>query len=319
MFLRISDDGDLRIERGYVRREDEVPDTASGNTHTTDYDDPASRITVITVGGHADDDDTTEAEEDGLAPLPDRLITELTAYRTVALRAALSDAPDVAFLAVLHALCLDAFYHAARSTSLEIAVKTANFEVQGPDLKDSRGAHTLQEKHAYWLRQLPDDADELWDTLTAFDADRRAALFAYCAALSVNALHERWNRAPGRYRHADQLTQALQLDMVEAGWTPTVENYLGRVTKARILEAVREAKGDTATQLIAHLKKGDMAKEAERLLAGTGWLPEPLRVSAPDTDAEVDGVEETEALPDFLSGGADDDAAESSDALQESE
>jgi hypothetical protein len=29
--------------------------------------------------------------------------------------------------------------------------------------------------------------------------------------------------------------------MVEAGWRPTVDNYLGRVTKPRILEAVREA------------------------------------------------------------------------------
>ena len=26
------------------------------------------------------------------------------------------------------------------------------------------------------------------------------------------------------------------------------------------------------------MKKGDMATEAERLLADTGWLPEPLRV-----------------------------------------
>ena len=66
--------------------------------------------------------------------------------------------------------------------------------------------------------------------------------------------------------------------MVEAGWRPTVENYLGRVTKPRILEAVREAKGgENSAQLIGHLKKAEMAKEAERLLEGTVWLPEPLR------------------------------------------
>ena len=66
--------------------------------------------------------------------------------------------------------------------------------------------------------------------------------------------------------------------MAAAGWSPTVDNYLGRVPKARILEAVREAKGEQSAQLIDHLKKTDMAKEAERLLAGTGWLPEPLRL-----------------------------------------
>ena len=64
----------------------------------------------------------------------------------------------------------------------------------------------------------------------------------------------------------------------QAGWRPTVDNYLGRVTKPRILEAVREAKGEPSAQLIDHLKKADMAKEAERLLDGTGWLPEPLRL-----------------------------------------
>ena len=67
--------------------------------------------------------------------------------------------------------------------------------------------------------------------------------------------------------------------MVEAGWRTTVANYLGRVTKARILEAVREGRGEAAAQLIDHLKKDEMAREAERLLDGTGWLPEPLRTA----------------------------------------
>jgi ParB family transcriptional regulator, chromosome partitioning protein len=91
--------------------------------------------------------------------------------------------------------------------------------------------------------------------------------------------------------------------MVAIGWTTNVDNYLGRVTKPRILEAVREAKGESSAQLIDHLKKGDMAREAERLLEGTGWLPEPLRLT--DTEAVGDAAtSEAEALPEFL---ADDD------------
>jgi ParB family chromosome partitioning protein len=83
----------------------------------------------------------------------------------------------------------------------------------------------------------------------------------------------------------------------------------GRVPKARILEAVREAKGEQSAQLIDHLKKADMAKEAERLLADTGWLPEPLRT--PDVHpAEADGEGEAgaTALPAFLAEGEDDAA-----------
>ncbi len=89
------------------------------------------------------------------------------------------------------------------------------------------------------------------------------------------------------------------------GWKPTVENYLGRVTKPRILEAVREAKGEQSAQLIDHLKKGEMAKEAERLLDGTGWLPEPLRLLDPVAEAS-----EPEALPAFL---ADEPVAEAAE------
>ncbi len=47
-----------------------------------------------------------------------------------------------------------------------------------------------------------------------------------------------------------------------------------------------------------------MAKEAERLLADTGWLPEPLRIAAVD-DAAVETTEaddDGEALPEFLAG-----------------
>jgi ParB family chromosome partitioning protein len=69
----------------------------------------------------------------------------------------------------------------------------------------------------------------------------------------------------------------VDLDIVAAGWSTTADNYLGRVTKARILQAVGEARGEQTAQLIGHLKKGDMARSAEELLVGSGWLPEPLR------------------------------------------
>jgi ParB family chromosome partitioning protein len=86
--------------------------------------------------------------------------------------------------------------------------------------------------------------------------------------------------------------------MAAVGWRPTLDNYLGRVTKGRILQAVSEAKGDTAVERIRALKKAEMAEAAEDLLIGTGWLPEPLRTpgqtfapgieSASSADAEVE-------------------------------
>ena len=39
---------------------------------------------------------------------------------------------------------------------------------------------------------------------------------------------------------------------------------------------MRDAKGEGTAQLLDHLKKGEMATEAERLLKGSGWLSEVL-------------------------------------------
>jgi ParB family chromosome partitioning protein len=82
-----------------------------------------------------------------------------------------------------------------------------------------------------------------------------------------------------------------------------VATYLGRVTKARILEAVREAKGEQAAQLIEDLKKAEMAREAERLLDGTGWLPEPLRLRS--IDAGNAAPADSGSLPAFLADDPD--------------
>jgi len=60
-----------------------------------------------------------------------------------------------------------------------------------------------------------------------------------------------------------------------------------------------------------------MAKEAERLLEGTGWLPEPLRSAGLD-DAPIATSEVGEALPDFLIGDDEDDAA-SEEAIREND
>ena len=160
---------------------------------------------------------------------------------------------------------------------LELDLKSVGFGAQAPGLNDTALAANFDRRHQAWVAALPKEPAELWDTLTAFDGDSRQALFAHCVSLSVNAMFEPYNRRPRALAHADRLAEALDLDMVAAGWSPTVENYLGRVTKARILSAVREAKGEQAAQLIDHLKKGEMAEKAEALLAGSGWLPEPLR------------------------------------------
>lgn len=319
VFVSIDADGHLAADRGYVRPEDEpmqvggLQEGETGGADAKAFAAPAQR-TVITIGGDQPEDD---GDDDTIKPLPERLVSELTAHRTLALRDAVSNNPQVAFTALLHKLCLDTFQHSAPGACLEASVRHVFFPAQAVDLKDSTSARAVADRHEAWKADLPKDDHALWDWLAALDDGRRAALLAHCVSFGVNALYEKGDRygGPGvsahgvqqRIAQADRLARAVHLDMVEAGWRPTVDNYLGRVTKPRILEAVREAKGDQAAQLIDHLKKSEMAKEAERLLDGTGWLPDPLRL-ADSANIEDTPAESAEALPAFLADGEGQDA-----------
>jgi ParB family chromosome partitioning protein len=331
VFISIDADGGLSVDRGYVRPEDEAPVAVDGDEEAgadggaSEGNDPSQATVqraVITIGGQPE---AEEDEDDAIKPLPDRLVSELTAYRTLALRDAVANNPRVAMTALLHKLCLDTFQHSASGTCLEASVRQVFFSIQPVDLKDSPSAKAVAERHEAWKTDLPKDEVALWDWLAVLDEASRATLLAHCVSFGVNALYEKGDRygGPGvsihgvqrRLVQADCLAQAVGLDMVEAGWRPTVDNYLDRVTKPRILEAVREAKGEQSAQLIDHLKKAEMAKEAERLLEGTGWLPEPLRILEAAVAGSTDGnaAADDEGLPAFLSDDEESTSAEDAD------
>lgn len=280
-FVSIDASGALRVERGYVRPEDEpaIPQLEGEADAEASATPAATSVSRDTPEGQTGTSENTEEpdHDDGIKPIPDRLMTELSAYRTLALRDALARDPDVAFRAALHAVCLKLFYRYTPDSCLDIDAKSVAFGSQAPGLGDATIAKAVDERHRRWSEQLPRESAELWDALANFDHDSRDALFAHCIALSTNAVYEPWNRRPRALAHADRLAEAIGLDVAAVGWSPTVDNYFGRVTKARILQAVREAKGETAAQLIEHLKKGEMAERAQELLTGSGWLPEPLR------------------------------------------
>jgi ParB family chromosome partitioning protein len=313
VFVSLANDGRLRIERGYVRPEDEASEDAPTAGGSAGGDGEPGPTTVIVGGSSLDEPEPDEG--DALKPLSERLVTELTAWRTLALRDALARDPDAAHLAVLHGLALSAFYHFGSETCLEITVKSSGIPHDSRNLGDSDPAKAIDARHTFWAGRLPERSGDLWAALVVLGPDERQALFAHCASLVANVTHEPFNRRPRAIAHGDVLARAVGLDLVTAGWRPTVETYFGKVTKARILEAVREAQGEMAAQLIDHLKKPDMAKEAERLLADSGWLPEPLR--AEPTGAEASASDkEVEPLPAFL---ADDEQPEPADAEVEPE
>lgn len=298
VFVVVSHDGTSRIERGLVRPEDVAPAPEP-------YADEARGEGTGGASG-ADPAPAEEPDEpEGLTALPDRMVADLTAHRTAALRDRIAENPDVAFLAALHALAMRCFYSGyVGVTCLDLRMGCADLSRDAEDIAASLAETRTSDRHALWARQVPEDARELWAFVVGLDGDSRQSLFAHCVGLSVNAVRGA-ERRPGAWAHADTLALALDLDMT-AYWAPTARSYLGRVTKAHIRAAVEEGVGEEAAERIADLKKGPMVEEAERLLNGSGWLPAPLRAPpAPATpgepreagDGEGEGGEGCDAEP----------------------
>ncbi len=296
-FVSLSDDGFLQIERGYVRREDQAALSASDDDASGDapewLDGEAPAVCGASAASNGGGD---EIEEDGAVQLPDRLRTELMAYHSLGLRNAMADNHRIAYLAVLHALALKLFYwKRAYWPASCLQIEAQDTLVPAFDgLGGFKAAKDIDARQQAFEGALPQEPADLWDYLLSIDDDTAQKLFAHCAGLTINAVHDQFVRGPGKREHALRLATALDLDMSEQGFVTGVPNFFGRVTKATILASVAEAKGEETANLLADMKKKDMAAEATRLVAGIRWLPEPLRTPAPIEE------EAPATLPDFL-------------------
>ena len=140
-FVSLDADGSRSIDRGYVRAEDEPQAESDGDQPDT----PAVQRAVITIGGKPAEPE--DDEEDGIKPLPERLVIELTAHRTLALRNALAEHPHVAMTMLLHKLLSDTFIHTNPSGCLEANVRHIFFSAQSEELKDSPSAQAVNDRH----------------------------------------------------------------------------------------------------------------------------------------------------------------------------
>ncbi|QBX38441.1 chromosome partitioning protein ParB [Brevundimonas sp. S30B] len=269
-------DGLARFERGLVRPEDVVearrpdPEVPGG----VGADDPAETGASPTSQPEADE---------GLSPLSDRLVIDLTAHRTMGLRDAVQADATLALTAVVHALVLQVFYPPWGTwTPLQLRLSVTGLERLAPGVGDSPAGRRVAERLQAWGARLPQEAADLWPALEAMAPSELLDLLACCAGASLYAVRDPHDRKPEALAHAETLATATGLDMTVT-WTATAASYFSRVSKARMLQAVTEATTAEDAARIAGLKKGDMAEAAERLVEGRGWLPPVLRTRpAPD-------------------------------------
>ena len=254
VIVSISIHGEPRIERGFVKAEDDIRESSTAKAKGT---------------------------KGAVAAIPESLVAELTAHRTIVLREALATHHEVALIAVVHALAAATFFrHSNKVSCVDIVPRSASLSAHAKGIEESTAGQMVSQRHEKWLMVMPDDPAELWAYVTALDHADRLELLAHCVAQSVDAVQKPKGDLNETAVH--QLSEAVGLDMAQH-WTPTAANYLGRVSKERILEAVREGASKEAADNIAGLKKQAMTEAAEQRLKGKGWLPPVLRMPAPET------------------------------------
>jgi ParB family chromosome partitioning protein len=253
--------GEIRIERGLVRAEDR-PAKPRDKAHDADTGKPSVQLSA-------------------------KLVEDLTAQKSAAISAELMHQPDIALAAVVHALALPVFYTCTTDwLCLQLTARATNLRKAMADADKCKGLTVLEAEAHRWRDRLPGNPSYLWSWCLEQPRETLLDLLAVIAAHTANAVVTQHQRPKA---HADMLAKAVSLNVADY-FTPTAKNFFSRINGASIQAALSEAKNVPPAPGWAKLKKAELASLAERQIAGTGWLPEPLRIGEHDValDADLD-------------------------------
>ena len=335
--VTIGHDGTLRVEKGLVRPED-IPVAAEQSEDPVDGDAEiaVTRPNVAPPTSSApvpvSDPATTLRKADGISQ---SLADDLRASRQHILRAHLAADYDVAFDAMLYALCEQALSRSYGTEALNISVSpflAQNREILHSDTVAQKMLDALEQDLAVeWMAlEKPDD----FQAMSALPLLQKQALFAWAVGLSIKPQLLSDNHPTPII---EEIGARLDVDVATC-WRPTASTYWGRVNKGHAVSMARKLVGDDYAEERSRERKGDIATAMERAFAENAaetegfdaavasktarWLPEGMAFqgigdasetfNAPDNAvvASAGGANETtssaedaapDALPAFLS------------------
>ena len=264
--VTVGHDGELKIERGFIRKEDmkKFPSREG------------ERGGAIAGTGKGSEEKPVHSE---------KLTRMLTAHRTAAIQAAMANKPDIALATLVHQLVLKVFSSRHAETPVKISIEQARLKADAGNIEQGRAVITLEEKRQYWQERIEaagQEGKELFVWLLDQSQQDLLELLAFCTATSISTVSGREN-APSKEIGA--LMTALNLDMAD-WWEATGENYLSYVSKDRILTIVAEAVSPQHAQSMNGFKKGDLVWHAEQALSGLRWLPDNLKAVQPQEEQD---------------------------------
>jgi ParB family chromosome partitioning protein len=213
--------------------------------------------------------------------LSNAMVERLTGYRTAAMQHELAKHTDVALALLAWGLLQSTL---GEHWFRDLGELKASPYIDGsldrigvaPDFSPREALAKITEE---WREQIPDDGEAALRWVLDLPEHELHELLGVCAACAFNGTFgtQTHNGEHRKRELVEILATRLEFDMAKH-WQPTVDNFLGSVPKAVLIEAVSEACGAESAKKLQPLKKADAGALAEEMLDGTGWLPAPLRL-----------------------------------------
>ncbi|MDW9359065.1 chromosome partitioning protein ParB [Sinorhizobium meliloti] len=228
------------------------------------------------------------------------LIEDLSAHKTAALRIELANNPDVALVAVVHAMLLRVAYpYNSEQSALQLSLTHERLEPSMKDAESCKGLSAFNDLADSYGHHLPGNPADLFDWLLEQPQDMVLMLLALGAAHSVNAVEKKFTDRKKGIEQANQLGRALKVNMPD--WFETTgDSYFKHVNRTTIELSVAEARGsDAELSVRAAAKKSEAVTIADRLVAGSGWIPAPVRLARAEAEREPksESIAEDEQFP----------------------
>jgi ParB family chromosome partitioning protein len=283
VIVTINRKGDVEVIRGLVREADRRTLDAARRKNqkskgAADENSHDGAAATADDGERITGRSQPVSEESKRAEFSDALSRRLAAHRTLALQVILSRNIPIALAALANALAqrvLDDEYRRAGYV-LQITAQPSAYALaaSADDAKAAPAWLALQTARDAWIERLPKDRAAWFDWLLVLPQAELLELLAFCSALTANALP-----SAGVAVDANMLVAAVGLDMAD-WWEPTAEGFLSHVSKAQIVQALKEAGPALDADGVQNMKKDLLVSTASARLKGRRWLPALLRPSS---------------------------------------
>jgi len=209
--------------------------------------------------------------ESGKPAHPESLVRKLSAHKTMAIQASLADNHRLALDTLCHSLAVTVFYSGGYGGNSAVRInahtQTFNLRQHADDIEQSKAWTQMDERRAGLKEALPETPAELLGWLQEQPLETVLEILAFCTASCVDGVQHQEGSRP-----LAELEAAAELNMGD-WWQASAGSYFKHVRKEGAIAVIKQVDPAQDGEKLAKLKKGELDKHAEAVLAGSGWLP----------------------------------------------